>query len=294
MAVTGQMFSLFAWTERERASFDQLGFVVRRDAWDAELVSFLHVRSNELGRQARQQLKLINHGRTSPAEWASRSSQDLIVVPEAGDPECLCRFEFILGNDPAMAGFVTARLMPMIDSLLGEAFIPFKDKENEKTPGGGAFRPHQDFAAYQAFGPRYNVTAMLSIDPGTLENGCVEFATNAMDVAGRKPQLVQCWIEGRPLFAHYNGGEKNGDILDEISEQLVWQPVPTASSDLVLFDSFVPHRSQANGSASQRRAMFLTFSARREGDWYSPYYLEKRANYADPKFHVSTPTVHAS
>jgi hypothetical protein len=39
--------------------------------------------------------------------------------------------------------------------------------------------------------------------------------------------------------------------------------------------------------------MFMTFSATREGNWYEKYYHDKRQNYGDPKFHVSTPTLPA-
>jgi hypothetical protein len=38
--------------------------------------------------------------------------------------------------------------------------------------------------------------------------------------------------------------------------------------------------------------MFLTFNAKREGEWYVRYYGEKRERFNDPKFHVSTPTAH--
>jgi 2-aminoethylphosphonate dioxygenase len=292
VTILDQVSTLSDGMAGEKAQFTRMGFALLHDAWDAEAVRFLQSRSDDLGQRARQQLELVQRNKMSLAEWARHSSQELIVVPEAGDPTCLCRFEYILGADAEMAKFVEEKITPIIDGLLGESFIPFKDKENEKAPGGGAFRPHQDFAAYQSFGPRYNVTAMISIDQSTAENGCLEFAINARDVAGNNPHFVKSWIEERPLFDHYSGGEKHGDIRDEIAEQLIWQSVPTSSTDLVLFDSFVPHRSYANRSKTYRRAMFLTFSAKREGEWYSAYYQEKRANYGDPKFHVSTPTAH--
>ena len=101
---------------------------------------------------------------------------------------------------------------------------------------------------------------------------------------------VETRIDGRPLLAFFNGGPRNGDIADEIVARLKWQAVEVSPCDLVLFDSFVPHRSAPNATSSPRRAMFLTYAPAAEGDWYARYYADKRANYDDPKFHVSTPT----
>ena len=226
---------------------------------------------------------------TPLADMARNEPDTLIVVPEADNPRQVCRFEYLLGSDPQFAQYVQKRIQPVMHALHGEPFAPFKDKENEKHPGGGAFRPHQDFAAYQAFGPRYNATAMLSIDGQTRANGCVAFATNWMDVA-RDDGAVRAWVEGRPLFHFHSGGPWNGDVREDVSDRLTWIDVETNPSDLVVFDSFVPHKSAANRTDASRRAMFLTFAAAREGNWYQRYYEEKRSNYGDPKFHVSTPT----
>jgi ectoine hydroxylase-related dioxygenase (phytanoyl-CoA dioxygenase family) len=117
----------------------------------------------------------------------------------------------------------------------------------------------------------------------------VEFATNHADVI-RDETAVQEWFEGRALLHACVGGPTNGDIREDIARRIDWQAVETAPADLVVFDSFVPHRSAENRTTASRRAMFITFAAQREGAWYAKYYDEKRSNYLDPKFHVSTPT----
>jgi phosphonate degradation associated HDIG domain protein len=272
-----------------RSAFHKFGFVVIRNFFTQPETQFLRNASTQFGTAAASQLEQAVRDGVTLANLAQRDPQSLIVVPEASSATQVCRFEYLLGSDPQFAQFVHQRMEPVLSSLHGEPFIPFKDKENEKHPGGGAFRPHQDFAAYQAFGPRYNATAMLTIDGQTLANGCVEFATNHGDVI-RDQAAVQEWFEGRALLHACVGGPTNGDIREDIARRIEWQPVETGPADLVVFDSFVPHRSAENRTTASRRAMFITYAAQREGAWYTKYYDEKRSNYLDPKFHVSTPT----
>ena len=278
----------------EREIFRRDGAIVLRDFFTAEEVDALNGMSRTMGDAAAKQLALACRSGATLAELAHENPKELIVVPEAADDAQVCRFEYLQGAHPEFRAFVAARIAPVIEGLAGEAFVPFKDKENEKHPGGGAFGAHQDFAAYQAFGPRYNITAMLTIDPATRANGCLEFARNWSERARESSGWVERWKEERPLLRFNDGGPKHGDVLSEIEAALVWQIVETAPTDLVLFDSFVPHRSGPNCSADSRRAMFLTFNAAREGEWYDHYYADKRENFDDPKFHISTPTAHSA
>ncbi len=265
-------------------AFRAAGFVRIESFFSAADCAYLQSASLAFAQEAAAILR-------AAADGAKPGLQSLIVVPEADDPAAICRFEYLLGHDPGFAQFVRARIAPVISALAGEPCLPFKDKENEKHPGGGAFRPHQDFAAYQSFGPRYNLTAMVALDPQTPENGCLEFASNLMEVAERAPGTE--WFDGKPLLAFHHGGPHNGDILDDQVRSLSWAKLPVLPADLVVFDSFVPHRSGTNLTDASRRAMFLTYARARDGDWYAQYYADKRANAHDPKFHVSTPTRHA-
>ena len=265
------------------------GVLILRDFFSAGEQRELQECSARFGAQAAEILRRTAAHGMSLAEHARGFPDELIVVAEAAEPTQVCRFEYLLGSGDRSAAFVRRKVTHLISSLAGEPYLPFKDKENEKHPGGGAFGPHQDFAAYQAFGPRYNLTAMLSIDPQTPANGCLAFATNLADAA-RAPDSVEQWVDGRPLLRFYAGGPRNGDVRDEVVARLAWKQVETTPGDLVVFDSFVPHQSAPNDTASSRRAMFLTYAPARDGDWYERYYADKRSHYDDPKFHVSTPT----
>jgi phosphonate degradation associated HDIG domain protein len=279
---------------RERETFGHESVILLRNFFSEEDIAGLNNMSRAMGDEAATQLALAKQAGQSPAELARANRTQLIAVPEAADDMQVCRFEYLQGAHPAFRTFVARRIAPVIEGLAGEAFVPFKDKENEKHPGGGAFGAHQDFAAYQAFGPRYNITAMLTIDPATRANGCLEFARGWKKRARESGNWVQSWVQDRPLLRFNDGGPKHGDVVAEIEAALDWQIVETNPGDLVLFDSFVPHRSSTNQSSASRRAMFLTFNAASEGHWYARYYADKRENFDDPKFHVSTPTAHAA
>lgn len=275
-------------------SFRQNGYVYLPDFFPPESVHRLRDISDEMSFQA---LTILNASQATGESLSHRAKAhplELIVVPEAADSTQVCRYEFMVGASSIFKWFVANDVEPAISELMGGPVLPFKDKTNEKLPGGGAFRPHQDFTAYQFFKPRYHVTALLSIDPATLINGCVQFATNVSELIIHKPNLVADMIEGRALLRYNNGGLNHGDILSDIATELRWQPLQSSPVDLIIFDSFAPHFSDANTSTESRRAIFITFNLASEGLFYDEYYADKRLNYDDPKFHVSTPTSHGA
>lgn len=79
-------------------------------------------------------------------------------------------------------------------SLFGESAVLFKDKINFKLSGAGGFTPHQDVQAGWNKYADLHITAMVTIDPATRENGCLEIA------AGHHPRgLGRMW---EPLDRH--------------------------------------------------------------------------------------------
>jgi ectoine hydroxylase-related dioxygenase (phytanoyl-CoA dioxygenase family) len=266
------------------------GYVVLRGCLDAGALRALRAVSGEMSAAARGILAEVQRSGETVAMRAASRAAELIVVPESSDTSRVCRYEFMYGASPRFREFVDATLIPLVSEVAGEPMVLFKDKTNEKSPGGGAFGPHQDFAAYRFFPPRSHVTALISIDAAEVANGCLQFADDYQRAAQLWPQHVASDHHGKPLFATIAGGPAHGDIVAEVADTLAWVPVATETRDLVLFDSFVPHFSSANASAVPRRAMFITLSRAVEGRHYEAYYAEKRRNYHDPKFHIATPT----
>ncbi|MEL6582691.1 MAG: phytanoyl-CoA dioxygenase family protein [Pseudomonadota bacterium] len=272
----------------QKETLAQQGYLALRGVFDAEEVAQLRALSDAMTASAEAVLTEVSANGGTLGARAQAHPEELIVVSEADDPTKLCRYEYLMGHSAAFSAFVEKTVLPVAETILAEPVAVFKDKTNEKAPGGGAFGPHQDHEAYKSFGPGRFVTALISIDPATRANGAMEFAPNYKSLAAHDPQAQD--FDGYPLFDCVDGGPQHGEVVPDIAAQLEWEMLETSPADLVLFDSFVPHRSAVNASAQPRRAIFITMNVAREGALYARYYAEKRSNYDDPKFHVATPT----
>jgi len=128
------------------------------------------------------------------------------------------------------------------------------------------------------------VTAMIYVDPSTLENGCLHVPTNWRRDAGVANGAME-------ILPYTKGGPNHGNIIPEVAKALQWDPILASPRDLLLFDSYVPHSSEINNSQRSRRAMLITFNAAEEGNFYGKYYQLKRSDPNNPVFHFATPTV---
>jgi len=141
-------------------------------------------------------------------------------------------------------------------ALMGAPVVLFKDKINFKMPGGAGFKAHQDQqAGWTVYAPLF-VTAMVTLDAATLENGCLEVS------AGRHREglIGEQW---KPL-------EEQGLNL---------QAIPTGPGDVIFFDSFVPHASKPNLTDSPRRILYITYNLASEGDHRERYFADKHASF---------------
>ncbi len=152
--------------------------------------------------------------------------------------------------------FVRGEIQQITSQLFDDEAILFKDKINFKMPGGDGFKAHQDVQAGWDRYSKLHITALVSIDPSTVENGCLEMASGYHD----KGLIGEQW---KPL---------EEDELDYIS-------VPTNPGDAVFFDSFAPHRSGPNMTNEKRRVLYVTYNAAAEGDHRRQYYYDKRISY---------------
>lgn len=154
---------------------------------------------------------------------------------------------------------VHGRLKAAVEALLGEPAVVFKDKINYKMAGGAGFEPHQDQqAGWSIYAPLF-ITALVSIDPATLQNGCLEIADSP-----RFSGLIG--EEWKPLTAEQMAG-------------FALVPIPCEPGDVIFFDSYTPHGSKPNRSDSARRLLYLTYNAARHGDHRARYFAAKRAAF---------------
>jgi 2-aminoethylphosphonate dioxygenase len=161
-----------------------------------------------------------------------------------------------VGFDKLIRG---SRLESAVEQLLGRPAVLFKEKINFKMSGGAGFEPHQDQqAGWSRYAPLF-VTALISIDPATRENGCLEIAN-----CPRQSRLIG--REWEPLTASETAGFE-------------LMPVPTGPGDVVFFDSFVPHASGPNLTPHERRVLYVTYNRASDGDHRVSYYADKRASF---------------
>jgi hypothetical protein len=152
-----------------------------------------------------------------------------------------------------------SRLRVAVEQLFGAPACLFKEKINFKMPGGAGFEPHQDRqAGWSRYAPLF-LTALVTIDRATIENGCLEMADGPRFTA----LIGEEW---RPLSA----AEMAGFKLD---------PVPAEPGDVQFFDSFAPHASKPNLTSAPRPILYLTYNLASEGDHRVRYFADKRANF---------------
>ncbi len=228
----------------QRRHFRERGWVIARGFCPAAETATLSAWTEELaGRPERAGAEMVYH-ETSLADPASRIVQ---------------RIENFCPYHEGFDRFVRGRIRAAVEFLLGQAAVLFKDKINFKLPGGAGFEPHQDQqAGWSAYAPLF-VTALVSIDPATLENGCLEIADTP-----RLGRLIG--KEWEPLSPSELAG-------------LALEPVPCTPGDVIFFDSFVTHASKPNRSSQARRILYLTYNVASDGDHRERYFRDKRASF---------------
>lgn len=177
---------------------------------------------------------------------------------EPGEARLLCRVENFLPHHEGLRELLSRPdLLACLEQLLGEPSLLFKEKLNFKLPGGQGFAPHQDAPAFVSFDQKYHVTGMLSVDATTPENGGLDVVDHF-----REPVTLP--------------QAEDGTLRSDVVASLDWHPLETRPGDLVLFDSYLPHRSGPNRSDRPRRALYVTWNRASEGDRRADYYERKR------------------
>ena len=150
-------------------------------------------------------------------------------------------------------------LKETIEFIYGEKLNLFKDKINWKYGGGEGFKAHQDQPAWTDFPPSRYVTLALFANNTNNDNGCLQFV-NA------------CHKNG--LYEYDENG--NGEIKLDNQNKMEWNYISTTPRDILLFDSYAPHRSYKNTTDKSRRIFYFTYNEEKYGDLYKKYFEKKR------------------
>jgi ectoine hydroxylase-related dioxygenase (phytanoyl-CoA dioxygenase family) len=222
--------------------FEQNGYLILRQAFDADEMRLIEIWTQEMTALPEETGKhWVFHERSLKGDGA-----DLIS-----------RIENIA---PFHAGFeeLSTVLKHPVGQLLGEEATLFKEKINFKMSGGDGFKPHQDSqAGWDAYADFF-ISALVSIDDATVENGCLQL------VAGHHQRgLFKSW---RPLSEDDMAG------MDFVH-------CPTKPGDVVLFDCFAPHASEPNMTGETRRVYYATYNRAADGYHMAQYYADKHKSF---------------
>ncbi len=192
-------------------------------------------------------------------DWPSVEGQHLNYYELVDGKKTLSRTENFLPFHPGFRQLIQeSRLFGMLEEIVGEPVLLFKEKINYKYPGTGCYAPHQDIHAFDtsplAF-QHYHINAALFLDEATLENGCFEVVPG---------------FEGKVLDRN-----PNGSIVEEIAGSLDWIPVNATPGTVLIFNCYVPHRSALNTSIKPRRTVYFTFNGVSKGDLREAHYKDR-------------------
>ncbi len=227
-------------TDEQRANFARDGWLVLRGALSEAEVASLQVWAAQV------------------ADWAFIDGPGLHHFEETDGGTRLARSEDLVPHHPGLRRFICDdAVIAWVGALLDEPAVLYKEKINFKQPGGAGFAPHQDATAYRFVD--HHISVMVPVDPSTVDNGCLAFA-----------------------HGHDRGilPNERGRIAPSVAETLDWRDVEVAPGDVVLFDSYAPHKSGTNRSSASRRALYLTYNALSAGDHRARYYADKEAEFA--------------
>lgn len=279
-----------------REFYARNGFLYMSDFWSAEEVEGIRAWTDMLGVKAADVLDNSIATGVSLQKLIEQDPTVPVIVPEKDKKNQVCRIEDYI--TPQMSGKYLCypdRVREFLSQLFAEPYSLFKEKINFKWPEGGAFPHHQDYPAYGFLAPTTHATAMLTVDPATQENGCLQVARDWTSSIRGCPGVDEAKLAiGEAVVPYCEGGANNGSIQPDFVKKFDWVEVRSTPSELLIFSSFVPHYSLVNNSNKPRRAMFLTHNRLSEGEQRKNYYDAKRGDLNNPMFHIATPTQHNS
>jgi ectoine hydroxylase-related dioxygenase (phytanoyl-CoA dioxygenase family) len=121
----------------------------------------------------------------------------------------------------------------------------------------GGFAPHVDAVAYTHVRDIKHLTILLAVDPSNLANGGLEVVPGSQ-------------LESIPL------NESDHIITRSWTDSHAWTPVELHAGEILIFGSYLAHRSGVNTSNENRNAIYATYNCASEGDLHKKYYDDRK------------------
>ena len=179
---------------------------------------------------------------------------------DSNNKKRLCRTENIIKHNEMNKFLTNGFLSNLVSNLYEKPVLLYKEKINYKYPNTGIYKAHQDITAYP--NSQNHITALINLCPTNELNGSIQFS----------PLCVNNYLENTIL------GHNNGVICNP--ENLKWtNPISSSFGDIILFNSYIPHRSSENKSKLPRKALYVTYNDKEEGDLRKEYYDMKKKKF---------------
>ena len=145
------------------------------------------------------------------------------------------------------------KILDLVSKLMGEEVILFKDKINFKYSGEEGFVAHQDISAGWSNYTNKHINVGIPLVETNLDNGCLFFSTD-------------------------NINQQLTENFKDLNQELNYQSLPTKIGDVILFDSYIPHKSFSNNTDLCRPIVYFTYTPKSEGNFYEKYHSDKFKN----------------
>ncbi|KUJ18468.1 PhyH-domain-containing protein [Mollisia scopiformis] len=228
-------------SKEQKEFFDKNGYLILRDVFNEVDVEGLQRWSQEVH----------DLPRTAETPWMPYEE-----INATGN-RVLCRTENYANYHSNFNALLRGpRLLSILGQLAEEDMLLFKEKINYKLAGSGGFSPHIDSTAYTHVKNIKHLTILLAVDASNMSNGGLEV------------------VEGSHLMSVPIDRSDNCIEKRWVEEQ-TWVPVELEPGHLLIFGSYLAHRSGANNSNSNRKAIYATYNCKSEGDLHDEYYADR-------------------
>jgi 2-aminoethylphosphonate dioxygenase len=136
----------------------------------------------------------------------------------------------------------------------------FKEKINYKLAGSWGFAPHIDATAYTHVKNIKHLTVLIAVDTTDMSNGGLEVVPRSHEMSVPISKTDNCieadWVRSKE-----------------------WVPVELKAGEMLVFGSYLAHRSGPNQSQNDRKAIYATYNLASEGDLHDPYYADRAVKW---------------
>lgn len=160
----------------------------------------------------------------------------------------------------------------------------WEDKIHYKPPNVGSdYKWHCDYNNWQDKRTKDNITCMIFLEDGTIENGTLKVIPGSNNEYSKYPSNKDSGLESTFAPGVYNKDIIDGrsTFVESINEDDAIY-VNGKKGDILFFDAFIQHKSEHNYSNKSRKVIFFTYSHGKYGNLYLHNILRRNFNAFNP------------